>query len=220
MQTPATGKVCSGIPKGLLHFYKSYFSRQHVVELNGYVIILVEGRDGKIKLYGSPAEKDTKDGYLEVADEILDVNERKLEDLSRTEVIRHIHEVSNRRGRMSCGIKFANLLTHILLHPLQCIQSCMIKLRVMKRRSDSRLGNNHIHRAIEKIVLKISPNELQLTYIQFSLVIMILGYRGMPVPTTIYTHRCQKNLLASGTKSFFKLKRKRTEHTYTYDVPV
>lgn len=40
--------------------------------------------------YGSPAEKDN----LEVADEILDVNERKLEDLSRTEVIRHIHEVS------------------------------------------------------------------------------------------------------------------------------
>lgn len=39
--------------------------------------------------YGSPAEKDN----LEVADEILDVNERKLEDLSRTEVIRHIHEV-------------------------------------------------------------------------------------------------------------------------------
>lgn len=59
--------------------------------------------------YGSPAEKDN----LEVADEILDVNERKLEDLTRTEVIRHIHE---------------------------CIQSCMIKLRV-KRRSDSRLGN-------------------------------------------------------------------------------
>lgn len=39
--------------------------------------------------YGSPAEKDN----LEVADEILDINERKLEDLSRTEVIRHIHEV-------------------------------------------------------------------------------------------------------------------------------
>lgn len=30
---------------------------------------------------------------LEVADEILDVNERKLEDLDRTEVIKHIHEV-------------------------------------------------------------------------------------------------------------------------------
>uniref|UniRef100_A0A1B0DPU0 Uncharacterized protein n=1 Tax=Phlebotomus papatasi TaxID=29031 RepID=A0A1B0DPU0_PHLPP len=81
---------------------------KQVVELNGYVIILVEGRDGKIKLYGSPADKDN----LEVADEILDINERKLEDLPRSEVIRHIHE---------------------------CIQSCMIKLRV-KRRSDSRLG--------------------------------------------------------------------------------
>lgn len=30
---------------------------------------------------------------LEVADEILDVNERKLESESRSEVIKHIHEV-------------------------------------------------------------------------------------------------------------------------------
>lgn len=60
-----------------------------MVELNGYVIILVESRDGKIKLYGSPADKDN----LEVGDEILDVNERKLEDLPRAEVIRYIHEV-------------------------------------------------------------------------------------------------------------------------------
>lgn len=62
-----------------------------MVELNGYVIILVESRDGKIKLYGSPADKDN----LEVADEILDINEKKLEDLPRAEVIRHIHEVIN-----------------------------------------------------------------------------------------------------------------------------
>lgn len=62
-----------------------------MVELNGYVIIVVEGRDNKIKLYGSPADKDN----LEVADEILDVNERKLEDLPRAEVIRYIHEVNS-----------------------------------------------------------------------------------------------------------------------------
>ena len=61
-----------------------------MVELGGYVIILVEDKDGKTKLYGSPADKDN----LEVADEILDVNEKKLEDLPRAEVIRHIHEVS------------------------------------------------------------------------------------------------------------------------------
>ena len=67
---------------------------QQVVELNGYVIILVESRDGKIKLYGSPADKDN----LEVADEILDVNERKLEDSPRAEVIKHIHEVRGIRG--------------------------------------------------------------------------------------------------------------------------
>lgn len=62
---------------------------QQVVELEGYVIILVEGRDGKIKLYGSPADRDG----LEVADEILDVNERKLDDVPRAMVIKHIHEV-------------------------------------------------------------------------------------------------------------------------------
>lgn len=65
------------------------FSSQQVVELEGYVIILVEGRDGKIKLYGSPADRDG----LEVADEILDVNERKLDDVPRALVIKHIHEV-------------------------------------------------------------------------------------------------------------------------------
>ncbi|XP_055303206.1 uncharacterized protein LOC129568883 isoform X3 [Sitodiplosis mosellana] len=83
-------------------------SGKQVVELNGYVIIVVESRDNKIKLYGSPADRDN----LEVGDEILDVNERKLEDLPRAEVIRYIHE---------------------------CIQSCVIKLRV-KRRSDSKLA--------------------------------------------------------------------------------
>lgn len=66
-----------------------FSTNQQVVELNGYVIIVVEGRDNKIKLYGSPADKDN----LEVGDEILDVNERKLEDLPRAEVIRYIHEV-------------------------------------------------------------------------------------------------------------------------------
>lgn len=65
---------------------------QQVVDLGGYVIILVEDKDGKTKLYGSPAEKDN----LEVADEVLDVNEKKLDDLPRAEIIRHIHEVSKK----------------------------------------------------------------------------------------------------------------------------
>lgn len=60
--------------------------------MEGYVIILVEGRDGKIKLYGSPADRDG----LEVADEILDVNERKLDDVPRALVIKHIHEVRHK----------------------------------------------------------------------------------------------------------------------------
>lgn len=62
-----------------------------MVELNGYVIILVENRDGKIKLYGSPADRDN----LEVGDEILEVNGLTMDNFSRTEVIRHIHEVSS-----------------------------------------------------------------------------------------------------------------------------
>lgn len=71
-----------------------FFYLQQVVELEGYVIILVEGRDGKIKLYGSPADRDG----LEVADEILDVNERKLDDVPRALVIKHIHEVCHSWG--------------------------------------------------------------------------------------------------------------------------
>lgn len=86
-----------------------------MVELNGYVIIVVESRDGKIKLYGSPADKDN----LEVGDEILDVNERKLEDLPRAEVIRYIHEVN---GTFIIQIQF-NFRSNILLflvHTILC----------------------------------------------------------------------------------------------------
>jgi len=63
--------------------------QQQVVELSGYVIILVENVEGKIKLYGSPPDRDN----LEVGDEILEVNGLTLENISRTEVIRHIHDV-------------------------------------------------------------------------------------------------------------------------------
>ncbi|CAB4061261.1 MPP5 [Lepeophtheirus salmonis] len=41
-----------------------------MVDLGGYVIILVETQDKKVKLYGSPADK----ADLEVADEILEIN--------------------------------------------------------------------------------------------------------------------------------------------------
>lgn len=81
---------------------------QQVVELNGYVIIVVEGRDNKIKLYGSPADKDN----LEVADEILDVNERKLEDLPRAEVIRYIHEVRSLAPTSTVAYLNSTLPTH------------------------------------------------------------------------------------------------------------
>ncbi|XP_065366267.1 uncharacterized protein sdt isoform X1 [Calliphora vicina] len=82
--------------------------KQQVVELSGYVIILVENVDGKIKLYGSPPDRDN----LEVGDEILEVNGLTLDNISRTEIIRHIHD---------------------------CIKSCTICLRVRKK-NDSRLA--------------------------------------------------------------------------------
>lgn len=59
------------------------------MELSGYVIILVENVDGKIKLYGSPPDRDN----LEVGDEILEINGLTLENISRAEIIRHIHDV-------------------------------------------------------------------------------------------------------------------------------
>ncbi|CAG5043423.1 unnamed protein product [Parnassius apollo] len=54
---------------------------------------------------------------LELADEIMDVNETRLEDMTRTEVLSHIHE---------------------------CISSCVIKLRV-KRRSETKLQINSLY---------------------------------------------------------------------------
>jgi len=66
------------------------YLQQQVVELSGYVIILVENAEGKIKLYGSPSDRDN----LEVGDEILEVNGLTLDNISRTEAIRHIHDVS------------------------------------------------------------------------------------------------------------------------------
>ncbi|VEN48241.1 unnamed protein product, partial [Callosobruchus maculatus] len=67
-----------------------------MVDLGGYVIILVETKDKKIKLYGSPADKDN----LEVGDEILEVNGKTLEDATHTEVINHIHQCI--RSRTIC----------------------------------------------------------------------------------------------------------------------
>ncbi|CAH2241602.1 jg3936 [Pararge aegeria aegeria] len=60
------------------------------VDLEGYVIIVVQTKDNKIKLYGSPSAGNWEN--LELADEIMDVNETRLEDMTRTEVLSHIHE--------------------------------------------------------------------------------------------------------------------------------
>ncbi|XP_050307727.1 protein PALS1 [Anthonomus grandis grandis] len=67
-----------------------------MVDLGGYVIILVETKDKKIKLYGSPADNDN----LEIGDEILEVNGKTLEDANHTEVINHIHQCI--RSRTIC----------------------------------------------------------------------------------------------------------------------
>ncbi|KAG7207713.1 hypothetical protein KM043_009330 [Ampulex compressa] len=67
-----------------------------MVDLGGYIIILTS-HDGKIKLYGSPA--DNADN-LEVGDEILEVNGRTLENATHSEVIQHIHQCI--RSRTIC----------------------------------------------------------------------------------------------------------------------
>ncbi|XP_015834730.1 protein PALS1 isoform X2 [Tribolium castaneum] len=67
-----------------------------MVDLGGYVIILAETKDKKIKLYGSPADNDN----LEVGDEILEVNGKTLEDACHAEVISHIHQCI--RSRTIC----------------------------------------------------------------------------------------------------------------------
>ncbi|XP_075977429.1 MAGUK p55 family member stardust isoform X3 [Anticarsia gemmatalis] len=93
------------------------------VDLEGYVIIVVQTKDNKIKLYGSPSAGNWDN--LELADEIMDVNETRLEDMSRTEVLGHIHE---------------------------CISSCVIKLRV-KRRSETKLLSDIGHNIIQDAFL-------------------------------------------------------------------
>ncbi|XP_064484549.1 protein PALS1-like isoform X2 [Ornithodoros turicata] len=67
-----------------------------MVDLGGYVIILVETTERKIRLYGSPADR----ADLEVGDEILEVNGRSLEDCTHGEVISHIHQCI--RSRTIC----------------------------------------------------------------------------------------------------------------------
>ena len=94
-----------------------------MVDLGGYVIILVETNDKRVKLYGSPADKadlEVKDEVSpkrltlewdnlftftlnkmktkqQVADEILEINGKPLHNSSHTEVINHIHNVRKRR---------------------------------------------------------------------------------------------------------------------------
>ncbi|KYQ56144.1 hypothetical protein ALC60_04932 [Trachymyrmex zeteki] len=60
--------------------------------LGGYVILLTSD-NGRVKLYGSPADN----GTLEVSDEILEVNGRTLENATHTEVIQYIHECIDSR---------------------------------------------------------------------------------------------------------------------------
>lgn len=67
-----------------------------MVDLGGYVIILVETKDKKIKLYGSPADKSD----LEIGDEILEVNGKTLSDATHAEIISHIHQCI--RSRTIC----------------------------------------------------------------------------------------------------------------------
>ncbi|CAK9301363.1 unnamed protein product [Gordionus sp. m RMFG-2023] len=59
-----------------------------MVDLGAYVLLLIETKDKKIKLYGSPAEKNN----LEIGDEVLEINGRSLENYSHDEAIAYIHK--------------------------------------------------------------------------------------------------------------------------------
>ncbi|KAH7942426.1 hypothetical protein HPB49_024054 [Dermacentor silvarum] len=67
-----------------------------MVDLGGYVIVIVETTDRRIRLYGSPADR----ADLEVGDEILEVNGRSLDNCTHNEVITHIHQCI--RSRTVC----------------------------------------------------------------------------------------------------------------------
>ncbi|KAL3205391.1 hypothetical protein MRX96_011284 [Rhipicephalus microplus] len=67
-----------------------------MVDLGGYVIVIVETTDRRIRLYGSPADR----ADLEVGDEILEVNGRSLDNCTHNEVISHIHQCI--RSRTVC----------------------------------------------------------------------------------------------------------------------
>ncbi|XP_063957673.1 protein PALS1-like [Lytechinus pictus] len=62
--------------------------RKKMMDIGGYMIMLAEMKNKKIKLYGSPADR----ADLEIGDEILEVNGRSLENATHEEVIAHIHQ--------------------------------------------------------------------------------------------------------------------------------
>ncbi|OQV23236.1 MAGUK p55 subfamily member 5 [Hypsibius exemplaris] len=62
--------------------------------LSGYCVVVAENNEGKIKLFGSPADK----ASVEAGDEILEVNGKKLDESSHDDVINHIHQsIKSRR---------------------------------------------------------------------------------------------------------------------------
>ncbi|KAI5726600.1 hypothetical protein M8J76_005360 [Diaphorina citri] len=70
-------------------------SPSHMIDLKGYCIIIAETPDGKVKLYGSPADKSD----LEIGDEILEVNGKTFKDnCNHNEVITHIHDCIRSRS--------------------------------------------------------------------------------------------------------------------------
>ncbi|XP_045167365.2 protein PALS1-like isoform X2 [Mercenaria mercenaria] len=64
------------------------------MELQGYVIMIVEMKDNRIRLYGSPAER----AELLVGDEIIEVNGKCLDEASHGEVIAYIHKCIRSRS--------------------------------------------------------------------------------------------------------------------------
>ncbi|PVD25580.1 hypothetical protein C0Q70_13238 [Pomacea canaliculata] len=59
------------------------------MDLDGYMILLAQTKEGLFKLFGSPADR----AELEVGDEIVEVNGKRVEHCSHAEIIAHIHQV-------------------------------------------------------------------------------------------------------------------------------
>ncbi|CAC5401824.1 MPP5 [Mytilus coruscus] len=97
-----------------------------MMELTGYVILLVQTIDDEMKLYGSPANS----SELEIGDEIMSINGKNLTNCSHLDIINHIHKVI-----------FVKSYRIIFLFYILCIKSRSISLRVKRKKDLNNLND-------------------------------------------------------------------------------